>query len=140
MRAAQLTRFLSTGLIVLALLTIGCEDTIFGERVEFSTGNPPPGKVGVAYFWEIRAEVENDPFDDSYDYNFKLTKGRLPQGLTFQQGDNVGIISGVPEEAGTFDVFIRVSVPELELESLTDEDSSVQSDSDVQEIEIVIEP
>ncbi len=127
----------------LALLGTGCEDDLyteyFGERMTITSTAAPSGRTGEPYSWDIYAEVENDPNDGLYDYNFSLQKGVLPTGLSFSDEGDRARVAGTPMEAGSFPVTIRVSSDRLRFEDLEDEDSHIADYGDSKAFEIVIE-
>jgi hypothetical protein len=61
--------------------------------LEFISGNPPSGTVGVAYSTSLNASGGTPP------YSFSVTSGSLPSGLTLSHA--TGAIAGTPTAAGT---------------------------------------
>ena len=63
----------------------------------------PEAKKGVVYKVEIRISQNETPVGD-----ITITKGALPTGLMldFLDGEDAALISGVPEESGTFPFII----------------------------------
>jgi len=76
--------------------------------MNLKTETLPDGEVGQEYYAEISASIKNSFFDSFYDYNYELEAGDLPEGLFLENDGDVGIISGVPEEAGIFPIGIEV--------------------------------
>jgi hypothetical protein len=60
--------------------------------LEFLSGNPPAGTVGVTYLTLLNASGGSAP------YTFSVTSGSLPDGLTLQSA--TGSIGGTPTTAG----------------------------------------
>jgi hypothetical protein len=105
--------------IVVQLTTMGCSgdggidclgDPDLYKVVSFGAESLPPGQVGVAYEGLLQAEVENEPDDDAYDYEFDLRDGAFPPGIVTDQDDGRLFLTGVPTEAGTFTFEIEVDV------------------------------
>ncbi|GAA4270143.1 hypothetical protein GCM10022257_22440 [Hyunsoonleella aestuarii] len=61
------------------------------------------------YFDEIRADIKNEPRDNSYYYYFSID-GDLPRGLEFFIDYRSVIIEGTPLETGIYNFTIRLSV------------------------------
>lgn len=61
------------------------------------------------YFEEIRADIKNEPRDNSYYYYFSID-GDLPRGLEFFIDYRSVIIEGTPLETGIYNFTIRLSV------------------------------
>jgi hypothetical protein len=61
--------------------------------LEFISGNPPAGTVGVAYLTVLNVSGGAAP------YSFSVTSGSLPAGLTLSSA--TGVIAGTPTAAGT---------------------------------------
>jgi hypothetical protein len=120
-------------LICGAMLLAGCEDDdnslgdavwdlLFGKYMSISATNPPPGEIGAPYYWEVHAEVKNEPFDNLYDYHFSISEGRLPTGLVFYADERVAWVEGTPQEAGEFPISIHVFSHELMWEEDEEDD------------------
>jgi hypothetical protein len=131
--------------VVTCVLLVGCEDLAdgiyemaVGEDMQITTTEVPDGVIGVAYEWRVSAEVKNEPNDDAYDYNWELVRGTLPEGLLFSDKGDRALVSGIPEEVGSFEITIRVCSDRLRVEDLWDEDSDVWSSSDSEEFTIII--
>jgi Ice-binding-like/Putative Ig domain len=63
----------------------------------------PNGTVGVAYSQTITASGGTAP------YNFSVTAGTLPAGLTLTAAGTLGLLSGTPTAAGTSTFTIRAT-------------------------------
>ena len=87
-------------------------DCLDGDGPEFSTDNLPNAVLNQEYEARIRVQVRNEPFDDSFFYDFDYGQWELPRGLRFVQYDSERYlyIVGTPTEAGVFrfDVSVRV--------------------------------
>ncbi|MCZ2126999.1 MAG: hypothetical protein LC099_04405 [Anaerolineales bacterium] len=101
-------------LILLTLISSFACVTITGARPEdytFPTYGPldinpkdlPEAQKGEPYSVEIRISQNETPVGD-----MSIASGALPAGLEFDfiSNEDMAIISGVPEEAGAFDISI----------------------------------
>ena len=68
-----------------------------------------PGREDHFYSDHFRAQIKNEPLDNSYEYFFHFSDN-LPPGLDIYVDHRTVIIEGVPEESGSFfiEVFLRV--------------------------------
>jgi len=108
------------GALVGLICFSGCEDlwdaaseAAFGRDLEIVTPKAPAGQVGVAYEWRIQTRIQNEPNDDSYDYDWELREGELPDGLVFSDEGDEAMVAGVPEESGESIVFVYVDSDEF---------------------------
>jgi hypothetical protein len=107
-------------LLAVLISTTGCEflvdaliDSAFGEDLEITSTNAPPGGVGIYYRWEIYAEVKNEPFDSWYRYNWAFQRGELPPGLEFSDEGDHAVVAGMPTATGRYEFVAYVYSPEL---------------------------
>jgi len=72
----------------------------------FDPSELPPAKVGEKYEVKIAISQNVTPVNSMI-----INSGGLPAGLLFEflSGEDAGLISGVPVEAGTFDFTVLVS-------------------------------
>ncbi|GLB47788.1 hypothetical protein [Neptunitalea lumnitzerae] len=108
------TLLLCISLISIATLTTSCaeffEDCLFWPaKPNIKTASIPQGNVNTYYYTEIEAEIENDPDDLNYYYDFDV-EGELPYGLEYWTYDNILIIEGTPQETGTFSFTVELYV------------------------------
>lgn len=88
------------------LVSVACVAIAFrGEAPKFDPDSLPAGKVGAPYETEIHISENDTPV-----YLFEVSKGALPAGLELEQveWEDRAILSGTPEEAGTFTFTLRV--------------------------------
>ena len=99
-------------LLCILVAISGCaEDCPLGNFFKYASLKPdtlPGAIVGVAYDASVYAEIENEPDDDSYDYDLSISEGHLPPGILFHQDGRAGIFSGTPTAAGNFSFTLRV--------------------------------
>ena len=83
------------------------------EELVFNVTTLPDAVLNQEYKVIITASVKNNPEDDTFDYEFKLT-GTLPNGLIFTKDEENRrvIISGTPLEQGSFEVTLQGKVSE----------------------------
>lgn len=67
------------------------------------------GYLGEFYSEYVRAEVQNDPSDNAYDYYFDVF-GSLPAGIEVVYEYRKVTFQGVPVELGNFEVTVTVYV------------------------------
>jgi hypothetical protein len=109
------TLFIVTLILLTALVSMSCllftgrtrtpqpeEEEFFGPTggpLKFEPDSLPVAQAGVMYKAEIHITGNNTPVGD-----FSISEGALPAGLAlvFQDGEDAAIISGIPEETGTF--------------------------------------
>ncbi|WP_460219159.1 hypothetical protein [Psychroserpens sp. MEBiC05023] len=94
----------------------GCEDilecTIAGRSPELPNKEFDVGLVNLYYFDEFISEINNEPRDDDYIYDYDIY-GDLPDGLTFFTNHRRVTIEGSPQTSGVFEfeVFLYVDPP-----------------------------
>ena len=99
-----------------AMLLSGCRvyvgDCLDGDGPEFATDNLPLAVLNQAYEARIRVQVDNEPYDDRFFYEFDYDQAELPDGLRFVQYDSERYlyIEGTPTEAGIFPFRVSVRV------------------------------
>lgn len=108
------------GIALLALLMAsslsGChdhaEDCLDADGPVFSTDHLPNGVLNEEYEARIRVQINNEPFDDLFFYDFDYEQGELPEGLRFVQYDaeRYLYIQGTPTESGLFTLEVAVRV------------------------------
>ena len=81
------------------------------EELEFDKNTLPNAILNQEYNVIITASVNNNPHDDSFDYEFKLL-GLLPEGLVFTNDSKNRrvIISGTPIEQGAYIITLQGNV------------------------------
>ena len=103
-------------MVLVLLMAAGChehaEDCLDGDGPEFSTDNLPNAVLNQEYEARIRVQIDNEPFDDRFFYDFDVEQWELPQGLRFVQYDaeRYLYIEGTPTETGFFRFDVRVRV------------------------------
>lgn len=101
---------------LLACMLPGCHehvaDCLDGDGPEFSTDNLPNAVLNQQYEARIRVQIENEPFDDLFFYDFDYEQSELPEGLRFMQYDaeRYLYIEGTPTESGRFVLEVAVRV------------------------------
>lgn len=104
--------------VVLSLLLMlsGCgddlDDCLDLDGPVFQTDSLPHGVLNQEYETEIRVQIQHEPYDDIYFYDFDYDHDDLPRGLYFFQ-DGVGRvleIEGTPTETGVFTLDVAVYV------------------------------
>lgn len=86
-------------------------DCLDDDGPVFNTSQLPPAVLNQYYSYVVMASIDNEPNDDQFDYSISL-QGRLPDGLVMSRygNDRTVIISGVPVEAGLFNITLYVEV------------------------------
>jgi hypothetical protein len=98
-------------LFILPLLVYNCEDflsCIIPREPELQNKEFPIGTTEAYYYVEVKAEINNEPFDDDYDYFFDVTG--LPDGIDYFVNYRTISIEGDPKERGVFDITIFLEV------------------------------
>ncbi len=109
--AANLAR--SSVLIGIATMLMGCDavvDCLDNDGPVFRTTSLAPATLNQVYQETIRAAVNNEPFDDRFEYDFTIINGALPPGISTTQAGRSYIFTGTPTELGTFNIEINVFV------------------------------
>ena len=98
--------------IVILFFVTSCQDIlecVINRHPELPDRRLATGQVNQYFFEEIKAEIKNEPRDDSYYYYFSI-EGDLPRGLEYTIDYRSVIIQGTPLESGRFNVTVRLSV------------------------------
>lgn len=101
-------------------LLCGCDvledeiyDCIDDDGPVFETRSLPDAYLNEPYQATITIAIENEPFDDSYQYDIEYT-ATLPPGLSILIQQRRIILSGIPTAAGQYPLSfsVEVSLPE----------------------------
>jgi len=98
-------------LLFIPIIFFSCEDVfdcIIPREPELENKTFPIGTTETYYYVEIKAEINNEPRDQDYDYYFDVSG--LPLGMDYFVNFRTISIEGTPAEVGTFDVTIFVDV------------------------------
>jgi len=82
--------------------------------IQISTLEFSNGLLGVNYSQVISSEINFEPDDDKYTYEYTYTPDQLPNGLSFRANGRRLVIEGVPQVTGMYPVLIEVYSPTLE--------------------------
>jgi len=100
-------------LFMLTLLSfISCQDIlecVINSHPELPNKTLEVAKVNQFYTETIKAEIKNEPMDDSYDYYFSID-GNLPRGIDYYVDYRTIVFEGEPYLAGTYNFTLRLSV------------------------------
>jgi hypothetical protein len=99
-------------LLFFSFTLLGCNDfleCLVDRRPELSNEQFPIANTESYYYVDIRAEINNEPRDDDYDYFFEFTDS-LPAGLDYFVNYRTISIEGTPEESGTYRITLNVYV------------------------------
>lgn len=115
MNAVNFTRnALYTGIAVAGMTILSsCDaviDCIDNDGPEFRDTSLLPATLNQVYLDTIRAAVNNDPFDDGFEYDFDIISGRLPAGISTDQTGRTFTVSGTPTELGDFTFELNVFI------------------------------
>ncbi|PRP66038.1 hypothetical protein [Nonlabens agnitus] len=114
--------------IVLSLSFISCDpltDCIIPTRPELPSSIFNTAVAGQYYEHSLRAQVNNDPRDDSYVYYFTVTG--LPRGMDYEQEGRRLFIFGNPSERGDYRIRVFLTVEPI---FFTDDDGGILEDGD----------
>ena len=103
--------FRTITLILFSVLFLNCEDfldCVIPREPELQNKTFPIGTVDEYYYADLRAEINNEPRDQDYDYYFEVIG--LPLGMDYFVNFRTISIEGTPLETGTFDIRIFVDV------------------------------
>lgn len=109
---------------VSTVLLTGCDavfDCLDKDGPTFDTTTLLPAVLNQEYTDSIFVSVENEPFDDRFDYNFTLLSGNFPMGITAQATGRTLVLSGTATELGNHQFRINVTVDD----GLTDAQSGL---------------
>lgn len=98
-------------LLVFSLFFYSCEDVfecIIPREPELENKTFPIGSTESYYYVDLKAEINNEPRDDDYDYYFDVVG--LPEGMDYFVNFRTISLEGTPTEVGTFEVKIYVDV------------------------------
>ena len=109
-----------------------CEDST-AKHICLADDDPPSATIGVAYTFRVSAEVANEPDDNDYDYNFSISDGMLPPGLTTSVSGHYMDVAGTPTSSSNFTFTVRVWSRELreEWEREIETDDGFPTDSNI---------
>jgi len=100
-------------LFMLTLLSfISCQDIlecVINSHPELPNKTLEVAQVNQFYTESIKAEIKNEPLDDSYDYYFSID-GNLPRGIDYYVDYRTIVFEGEPYLAGTYNFTLRLSV------------------------------
>jgi hypothetical protein len=103
---------LSITVLLSFFLLNSCQDIlecVINRHPQLQNARLTTGQVNNYYFEEIRADINNEPRDDSYYYYFSID-GDLPRGLEFIIDYRSVFIEGQPLESGVYNFSIRLTV------------------------------
>jgi hypothetical protein len=98
-------------ILLLSVLLFNCEDVfncIIPREPELQNKEFPIGNMESYYYVDLRAEINNEPRDDDYDYFFEVSG--LPEGLDYFVNFRTISIEGDALERGVFNVTIFLEV------------------------------
>lgn len=79
------------------------------DQPELSPGALPNPILNQVYNESISVAIRNEPYDDSYDYTFKLS-GEFPTGMQASATGRNFRLFGTPTEMGIFNFEVSVTV------------------------------
>jgi len=91
---------------------ISCQDIlecIINSHPELPNKTLEVAQVNQFYTESIKAEIKNEPMDDSYEYYFSID-GNLPRGIDYYVDYRTIVFEGEPYLAGTYNFTLRLSV------------------------------
>ena len=97
--------------LLLCLLFFNCEDglsCIIPKEPELPSKSFPVASTERYYYTDLRAEINNEPRDDDYDYYFDVEG--LPLGIDYFVNFRTISIEGTPQITGTFEITIYLDV------------------------------
>ncbi|MBO3117401.1 hypothetical protein J4050_11625 [Winogradskyella sp. DF17] len=99
-------------LLLFCFTLLSCNDffeCLIDRRPELPNKEFPIGDTETYYYVDLRAEINNEPRDDDYDYFFEFSDP-LPEGLDFFINYRTISIEGTPREAGIYRITLNVFV------------------------------
>ncbi|MEE9321669.1 MAG: hypothetical protein V3U76_14585 [Granulosicoccus sp.] len=102
-------------LLLASLCLSGCEaldeafDCLDNDVPEFRDSTLLPGVLNQVYGDTIRIGINNDAFDEWYNYRVELT-GELPPGILFRREQLRLYFEGTPLAVGDFEFTLRLEV------------------------------
>lgn len=114
--------------LFLALSLSGCDpltDCIIPTRPELPNSIFNTAVANQYYEHSLRAEVDNDPRDDSYFYYFNVTG--MPRGMDYEWEGRTLFLFGTPLERGDFRISVFLTVEPV---FFTDDDGGILEDGD----------
>lgn len=118
-------------ILILSFISLySCQDIlecVINRHPELQDKTLEIGRKDHLYQDFIKAQIKNEPLDNSYDYFFHISDN-LPPGLNIIVDFRTLIIEGVPEEAGTY--FIEVNLRAQQYDYYYDDCESDFNDCD----------
>ncbi len=104
----------AVALIASTTLMLGCDaviDCFDNDGPVFNNTTLETATLNQVYSHTIGASVENELFDDRFDYEFSLLSGSLPPGITVVPvGQRDLLLTGTATELGTYTFVLNVYV------------------------------
>ncbi|MCT4630015.1 hypothetical protein [Winogradskyella sp.] len=96
--------------VLLFLLIFSCDEPlcVFPKEPELDNKEFPIGSTESYYYVDLKAEINNEPRDNDYDYYFDVVG--LPQGMDYFVNYRTISLEGTPEESGIFDITVYLDV------------------------------
>jgi hypothetical protein len=97
-------------LVFPVILVFSCDEPLcfFPKEPELDNKEFPIGSTESYYYVDLKAEINNEPRDNDYDYYFDVVG--LPQGMDYFVNYRTISLEGTPEESGIFDITIYLDV------------------------------
>lgn len=95
---------------LLCLLFFSCRelDCLIPQEPELPNKSFPIASTESYYYVDLRAEINNEPRDDDYDYYFEVEG--LPIGMDYFVNFRTISIEGTPELSGIYDIIVYLDV------------------------------
>ena len=96
---------------ILFLVLMSCEDglnCLIPKSAQLKNKTFPVATVDSYYYADLKAEINNEPRDQDYDYFFEVEG--LPEGMDYFVNFRTISIEGSPQVSGTFDFTIYLFV------------------------------
>lgn len=126
-------------LLSFAALISGCDavlDCLDKDGPVFNTTSIEPATLNQVYSQNIVVEVENEPFDDRFDYEFRLLSGTLPPGISATPAGRILVLSGTALELGEYNLEIYVEVDD----GYSPADSNLCYRNRTREFQLIVQP
>lgn len=132
-------------LVLSTSLFYSCEDLmeclIFSRNPELPNKSFKVGSVNSYYYDEFDSEIDNEPQDNNYGYEYDID-GTLPIGIEAFSDFRTFYLEGIPEESGEFSFTVYLYVdPPLNYDPDTDDyDEDMCSTSTSKTYTLIINP
>lgn len=100
----------------LFFIVTGCQDIlecVINRKPVITDKRLNTARINQTYFDKLTAQIQNEPRDDAYYYDYYLT-GDLPNGIEVFFDFRDVFIEGIPRERGRYRFTIHLSIAQID--------------------------